>query len=241
MSRALLVAFPPTRPEAVALLDVTERRITTFVGKEELAALHSRLSAYEIIGAVDVRGLLSVLGFEPGDRRLAELGPPQKTKALGPRRTLKVTLGLLVQGSCGIVRPFGEEGALARYLAKGELQKLRRRLEMDVRSLYALYEYGRVHGAVRLRWGPVDERVPVPWIHRDELRLYGLQRSALAKGVALQVVAGNAPALEDPWARAQLAFVAQGEHSWDRWLVDEGGYEIYEPEIQRARLAVEVH
>ncbi len=76
MSRALLVAFPPARPEAAALLDVGEHEITTFVG-DELAALPSRLAAYDILGAVDVRGLLRALGFDPGERRLAELEPPR--------------------------------------------------------------------------------------------------------------------------------------------------------------------
>lgn len=42
MSRALLVGFPPARPEAVALLDVGAHELTTFVG-DELAALPARL------------------------------------------------------------------------------------------------------------------------------------------------------------------------------------------------------
>ena len=33
-----------------------------------------------ILGGVDIRAMLRALGFEPGERRLAELGPPQKTK-----------------------------------------------------------------------------------------------------------------------------------------------------------------
>src|SRR5690606_24553614 len=77
LSRALLVAFPPARPEAVALLDVGEHDITTFIG-DELSSLPSRLAAFDILGAIDVRGLLRALGFDPGARRLAELGPPQK-------------------------------------------------------------------------------------------------------------------------------------------------------------------
>jgi hypothetical protein len=117
LSRALLVAFPPARPEAAALLDVGEREISTFVG-DELATLPSRLAAYDILGGVDVRGLLRALGFEPGERRLAELGPPQKTKKLNKRgRTLKITTALLVQGSCGIGQPLGNEEKLAEYLA----------------------------------------------------------------------------------------------------------------------------
>lgn len=241
MSRALLVAYPPDRPRAVVLLDVGEHAIATFVD-DELAALHTRLAAYEILGAVDVRALLRALDFEPGERRLAELGPPQKTKKLNQRgRTLKLTTALLVQGSCGIGKPFGAEGNLAEYLAKGEDEKLRRRLEADANSLLALYEYGRLHGAVRLRWGFLDERIPAPWVHRDERLLHDLKRSALAMNVPLEVVVGTAPGWRDPWSRARFAHVEQDPNSWRSWLVDDDGYVIDEDEVQRARLSITLH
>jgi hypothetical protein len=241
MSRALLLAFPPARPEAVALLDVGEHELTTFVG-DELASLPSRLAAYDILGGVDVRGLLRALGFDPGERRLAELGPPQKTMKLNQRgRTLKITTALLVQGSCGIGKPFGDEEKLAQYLAKGEVTKLRQRLEADVKSLYALYEYGRLHGAVRLRWGFLDERIPVPWVHRDERRLYDLERSAFAMNVPLEVVVGSAPGWGEPWSRVRLAHVEQDDSGWRTWLTGEDGRPIDEAEVQRARLPVALH
>lgn len=241
MSRALLVAFPPSRPEAVALLDVGEHEITTYVG-DELGALRSRLAAYEILGAVDVRALLRALDFDPGGRRLAELGPPQKTRKINKRgRTLKITTALLVQGSCGIGRPFGDPSKLPEYLASGEHTKLRRRIEADVKSLYALYEYGRLHGAVRLRWGFLDERIPAPWVHRDEPRLYDLKMTALAMNVPLEVVVGSAPGWSEPWSRARLAHVEQDRSGWRTRLVDEDGYIIDEAEVQRARLSATLH
>lgn len=108
MSRALLVAYPPARPQAVVLLDVTEQELSTFVG-DELARLRARLDAYDIVGAIDVRSLLRALDIDPESRRLAELGPPQKTMKLNKRgRTLKITTTVLVQGSCGIGKPFGD-------------------------------------------------------------------------------------------------------------------------------------
>ncbi len=241
LSRALLVAFPPARPEAVALLDVGEHEITTFVG-DELSSLPSRLAAYGILGAVDVRGLLRTLGFEPGERRLAELGPPQKTKKLNQRgRTLKITTALLVQGSCGISKPFGDDKKLAEYLAQGDETKLRRRLEADVKSLYALYEYGRLHGAVRLRWGFLDECIPAPWVHRDEPMLHDLKRSALTLNVPLEVVVGTAPGWGEPWSRVRLAHVEQDDSGWRTWLIDDDGFPIDEDEVQRARLPVALH
>ena len=241
LSRALLVAFPPARPEAVALLDVGEHAITTFVG-HELTALPTRLAAYDILGGVDVRGLVRALGFDPGERRLAELGPPQKTKKLDQRgRTLTITTTLLVQGSCGISKPFGAEEKLAEHLARGEMTKLRRRLEADLKSLHALYEYGRLHGAVRLRWGFLDERIPAPWVHRDEPTLHDLKRSALAMNVPLEVVVGSAPGWDEPWSRVRLAHVEQDANGWRTWLTDQDGLPIHEADVQLARLPVALH
>jgi hypothetical protein len=237
MARALLVAFPAKHPRAAALLDVGEHALTTFVD-DELVSLRSRLATYQVLGAVDVRNLLRSLDFDPGDRRLAELGPPQKTKQLNRSgRTLKITTALLVQGSCGIGKPFGDDTKLAGYLSAGELTKLRRRLEADVKSLHALYEYGRLHGAVRLRWGFLDERIAAPWVHRDEIMLHDLKKSALAMNVPLEVVVGTAPGWAEPWSRARLAYVEKDSNGWRTWIVDEHGHMIDEADVQRARLS----
>lgn len=56
---------------------------------------------------------------------------------------------------------------------------VRTRLEADAKSLFALYEYGRLHVAVRLRWGFLDEMLAAPWVHRDEPTLYKLKKQAL--------------------------------------------------------------
>lgn len=157
LRRVLVHAFPAARPEAAAVVDVGERTIETLVDVE-LSGLGERLAPYQVIGAVGVRALLRALGVEPGERRLHELGPPQKTIQLNQRgRTLAITTTLLAQGSCGIGRPFGDPRTLREYLGSGAHTKFRRRLEADAKSLYALYQCGRLHGAVRLRWGFLDE------------------------------------------------------------------------------------
>jgi hypothetical protein len=192
--RVLIHAFPANEPDAIALVDVGRHEISTFMG-DEIDKAKEMLLDYDIIAAVDVRALLRSLAFEPGERRLAELGPPQKTKQLNKRgRTLKITTSLLVQGSCGISRPFGNEKVLRRYLRDGEDTRLRRRIEADAKSLFALYQYGRLHGAVRLRWGFLDEMIHAPWVHRDEPRLYDLMTRVHELQVPLEVdpVAGRA-------------------------------------------------
>jgi hypothetical protein len=236
MTRALLVGFPAKAPRAVALLDVGEHCIHTFVD-EEVDELRRRVATYDIVGAEEVRSLLRALGVETNGMRLAELGPPQRTRTLNKRgRTLRITTALLVQGSCGIGRPFGDPKKLRDYLANGDRTKLRGRLEADVKSLYALYEYGRLHRTVRLRWGFLDEPIPAPWAYHDERSLYDLMEEALERGEALEVVVGNAPGWSDPWSRAQRVRVEREQSGWGSLLVDEDGYVIDEADVQRARL-----
>ena len=237
MRRVLVHAFPARKPEALVLVDVAERDLDTFVG-DEIASAVEKLAAYDSIAAIDVRTLLRTLRFEPGDRRLGELGPPQKTKTINMRgRTLKITTSLLVQGSCGISRPFGDAKKMRENLAGGKLTKLRRRLEADAKSLYAIYQYGRLHGSVRLRWGFLDEHLPAPWVHRDEVTLYNLMDQAYQRRVPLEIVVGSAPGWVDPWSRLQLAHVEKEQDGWRSWLVDDEGYVIQEDEIQLARLS----
>ncbi len=239
MTRVLVHPFPAQRPEAIVLLDVGRREITTLVG-EEIARAKDDLIGYDIIAAVQVRELLRSLGFDPGERRLAELGPPQKTRQLNKRgRTLRITTDLLVHGSCGISRPFGDSKVMRRYLYGGEHTKFRRRLEADAKSLYALYQYGRLHGAVRLRWGFLDERIPAPWVHRDEPTLYHLMQQAYRLSVPLEVVTGSAPGWTTPWSRVQRAYVEKDERGWQSWLVGEQGQVIFQDEVQLARLVDE--
>ena len=81
---------------------------------DEIARVKQELAGYDITAGVEVRALLRNLNFDPGTRRLGELGPPQRTMQLDQRgRSLKTTTSLLVQGSCGIHRPFGDPGVLA--------------------------------------------------------------------------------------------------------------------------------
>jgi len=237
MRRVLVYPFPARSPQAVVLVDVGQREIMTLMG-DEVAKAKEKLADYDLIAAVDVRAILRGLEFEPGERRLAELGPPQKTKQLNQcGRKLKITTTLLVQGSCEISRPFADLAVLRRYVRDREHTKLRRRLEADAKSLFALYQYGRLHGSVRLRWGFLDEPIPAPWVHRDEPTLYNLKRRAHDLGAPLEVVVGSAPGWADPWSRAQRAHVAKDEQRWRSWLVDEMGFVIDEDAIQLARLA----
>jgi len=234
LRRVLVHSFPKGKPEAIVLVDVGQRALTTLVGSE-LATASERLAGYDFIGAVDVRALLRSLHVEPGERRLAELGPPQKTMQRMGSPTLRLTTKLLVQGSCGISRPFGDPTIMRGYLHDAKLAKLRHRLEADAKSLFALYQYGRLHGAVRLRWGFDEEMIPVPWVHREEPTLFDLMNRAHERDVPLEVVHGAAPSFDDPWSRVQPASVVKDALTFDSWLVDVRGVGIDEDDVQLAR------
>ena len=241
LRRVLVHAFPAKSSSkskgvlrAVVLVDVANRELATFVD-EELEAARARLAAYDFICAVNVRPLLRDLGFDPGARRLAELGPPQKTRKLNRRgRALKITTTLLIQGSCGISRPFGDEAKLWKYLREGQTTRLHRRLEADAKSLFALYQYGRTQGAVRLLWGFLDERIPVPWVHREEPFIYTLLQRAFESGSELEVVVGSAPGWSDPWARSISCAVVRDGYNY--YLLDEDGMPVDERDVQLARV-----
>ncbi len=144
-------------------------------------------------------------------------------------------MSLLARGSCGISRPFADEKVLRGYLRRGELSKLRLRLEADARSLFALYQYGRLHKAVRLRWRSIDEMIPAPWVHRDEPSIHDLLQRAHDLGHPLEVVVGEAPEWSDPWSRARRA--RPWKEGWWWWLADERGQVIDPDDVQMARLA----
>jgi hypothetical protein len=240
LRRVLVHAFPPEAPHVVVLADVGARDLTTQAA-DQLPRVREKLAEHDVIAAVGVRPLLRALGFEPGLRRLAELGPPQKTMSLNKRgRTLRITTPMLVWGSCGIGRPFGDEERLRSYLRAGETAKLHRRLEADAKALVALYQYGRLHGAVRLRWGFLDQMLPAPWVHPDETKLYGLKIRAHKLDAPLEVVVGGAPGWKDPWARAERCRVVSDGSRWGLRLVDPTGAVLQDREVQLARLVENV-
>lgn len=237
LHRVLLRTFPAKDPEVAALIDVNAHELT-FYTKGELDRLRQRLVDCDLIGAVDVRAVLAALGVDHKERRLDELGPPQKSRTLNKAgRKLKITVDLLVRGSCGISQPFGEAKKLRAYLAAGETTKLRRRLEADAKSLLALYQYGRLHGALRLHWGFIDERIPAPWHHWDEPTLRTLIHQAHEQACAIEVVIGSAPGWSDPWSRVRRCVVEQSDRYSYTMFDLERGEAIDEWDVQLARLA----
>lgn len=241
LRRVIVHAFPARSPRIVVLVDVEKRELATYLD-ERLADLGPVLERYEVLCGVDIRATLRELAIDPGGRRLAELGPPQKSIRLnGSGRTLKITTAMLVQGSCGIRRPFADPGRLRADLARGRITQLQARLEADAQSLFALHQYGKLHGYVRLRRGSLDRRFPVPWHHHDEPTLYHLKREAHELAMGIIAVVDAAPGWEDPWSLARRLDVVRGASQYELMLFDEFGGYVDDRDVQLARLEAVVH
>jgi hypothetical protein len=147
--------------------------------------------------------------------RLADLKPPQKTRRLNRQgRTLTITPELLITSTTGISLPLGDSAKIAAYLAAGNVAKLRRRIASDVKALSAFYNYGVLHGCVRLRWGFLDEVLPVDWAVPGDRHLYDILKACCETGSAVDLVWGSAPGWTDPWSRAhRLTVVSLGPRS----------------------------
>jgi hypothetical protein len=145
---------------------------------------------------------------------------------------------MLIRSSCGLGRPLGDKATLLAYLKGMQKTRFRRRLEADAKALLALYQYGRLHGCIRLRWGFIDETLPAPWVQRDERTLYDLMERSNERDMPLEVVVGSAPGWEDPWSRARPACVRKDPRGWRYQLFDTDGNWIDELDVQAARLSI---
>ena len=204
LRRAVLRVVPaPDEVEALALLDVGARDIRVLSGGEVRAA-GALLERFDLVAGIGITATLVTLGLDPDRWRLADLGPPQKTRLLNRSgRKLRITPELLISGTTGISRPLGDPARVASYLASGDRGRLNRRLASDVKALYAFYRYGVLHGCVRLRWGFLDERLPADWAQPGDPSMFALVERAREEGREVEVVVNNAPGWKEPWARAR--------------------------------------
>jgi hypothetical protein len=210
LRRAVVRVLPSAEePEAAALLDVGQRSIRTFFDRE-LTTLKGELERFDVIAGLHIRDTLLALGVDADRFRLVDLKPPRKSMRLNRvGRTLQITPEILISGTTGISRPFGEPEKVARDLFERNHPKLARRLVSDVKALYAFYQYGVLHGAVRLHWGFVDESLATDWALPGEAGLYSQLKSAIESGAAVDLVVGSAPSWTDPWSRTRRVRVVE--------------------------------
>ncbi|WP_437592082.1 hypothetical protein [Sorangium sp. So ce1000] len=240
--RAVVRVVPfADEPQAAAVLDVGQRSIRTFLGRE-MGELAGVLDRFDVIAGIHIRDTLDALGLGADRRGVVDLKPPKKSRRLnGAGRTLEITPELLITSTTGISRPLGDPKKVASYLAGGDPSKLARRLESDVKALYAFYHYGVLQGYIRLRWGLIDEGLTTEWALPGDVSLYQQLKSASETGTPVDLVSGVAPGWAEPWARARRVRIL--ELRFNDVLVAEGegreGFVIARDEIQAVRLAPE--
>jgi hypothetical protein len=224
---------------AAALLDIGQRVIRSFVGSE-LLELPAVLKDYDLIAAIWTRETLYSLGIRDHDRwRLVDLKPPQKTRQLNRAgRKLTITPELLISGTTGISRPLGDPTKIAEYLTRNQQTKLRRRLERDVKSLFAFYNYGLLHRRVRLRWGFLDEDLGVDWAQPEDPSLHSVLEECRASGQEVEIVTGSLPGWTNPWSRSVRVQIV----SFDFMMVtvqSNEAWTIHRDEIQAIRVVAQ--
>ncbi len=233
LRRAILHLAPSGLEPAVGVvLDVEARTFTTFLAGQRPDA--RCFAGFDVLIGVDIRNALLALGVDPTPFRLVDLGPPQKTKTLNKAgRKLLITTELLMKGSVGL--SLGDPARLARYIQEGDDRHLAARLQADAKALHAYYNYGRLHGYVRLRWGFIDESISAGWALPGEDSLHNILGQAEKEGRCVEVVVGSAPGWEDPWSRLQVGVVSRSGQ-WGPYSVQVSGRIFSGEDIQAARL-----
>lgn len=208
LRRAVLHVLPLTGcPYAASVIDITSCSIRSFVD-QGLSLVTEALSEFDLLVGLHVRDAVHRLGLDPDRWRLIDLTPPLKSTRIDRvGRTVKVTPEAVIRSTTGISHPLGDAKKIAGYITCHQDTQLRRRLESDVKALYAMYRYGVLHGCVRWRWGFLDELLPVSWRLPGDSDLDDLIRGSIKLGVPIEVVVGSVPGWVEPWSRAQRGFV----------------------------------
>ncbi len=214
LRRAVLRVLPASdEPRAVAVLDVERHEIRTYIGDKAREAAGA-LAEYDVLVGLHIRDDLHGLGLDPSRWTVIDLKPPQKSMTINKRgRQLRITPEMLILATVGISRPLVDPRKIREYLARGDEGKVDRRLQFDVKALFAFYQYGRIQNCVRLHWGFLDDILGVEWALPGESSLIATLNKARDEGKPVDLVLRSAPGWADPWSRAwRVRIVSTGMH-----------------------------
>jgi hypothetical protein len=206
--RALLHIVPAGQPaRAAVVIDVQRRDARVFLG-DDLALLAARLEDFDFLAGVDLRASLRAVGLDPDRWLLAELRPVPRTFRPAARSTVAVTLDAVVRATTGIRRVPAGAGAWERLLDEKRGRDVADRLTAEARALCVLYEYGALHGGVRVRTRPGDRLLPVDWSLGGDPDIHSVLDAAMRAYAAVDLVIGAPPDPADPWKHAVRAGIA---------------------------------
>jgi hypothetical protein len=212
--RALLHMVPPGQPaRAAVVIDLHDRAAQVFAG-EDLPMLAARLGEFDFLAGVDLRISLRAIGLDPERWLLAELRPVQRTFRPADRSKVPVTLPAVVQATTGVERVPADAATWGRLLDPKRPHDVAERLAAEARVLCLLYQYGALHGGVRVRARPGDRLVPVEWGLRGDPDMYTVLDAAMRASAHVDLVMGAHPESGEPWTHAVRAGIAdrEGQH-----------------------------
>ncbi len=206
-------------PRAAAVIDATAREQRLFIG-EAMSELPAHLEAFDFLAGVDLRPSLRSIGLNPDRWWLAELRPTQRTLRPSDQGSVAVSLTATVQATTGKSRIPADAEAWKPLLAGRSTTRLAARLEEEAQALFALYEYGALHGGVRIRRRPGDRLLPVAWSLAGDPDFESFVSASARHWLPVEIVVGPSADLADPWPAA--ASVTIVERDRDVFFVREG-------------------
>jgi hypothetical protein len=131
-----------------------------------------------------------------------------------------VSLPAVVQATTGRRRVPAGAKAWKPLLAARSTTRLAARLEEEAQALFALYEYGALHGGVRIRRRPGDRLLPVSWSLAGDPDFESFVSTSVKHWLPAEIVVGPSAVLADPWPGAATVTIV--ERDGDAFFVREG-------------------
>jgi len=195
-------------PRAAAVIDAGTRDQRLFLDTS-IGDLSAYLDAFDFLAGVDIRSSLRSVGAEPDRWWLAELRPTQRTFRPSDQRAVTVDLPAIVRATTGASGVPADVAVWKRALAGRSASRVASRLEAEAQALFALYQFGALHGGVRVRRRPDERLLPVSWSLRGDPDFEAFARTSIRRWVPVDVVVGPATGLSDPWAGASTVTIVE--------------------------------
>lgn len=195
-------------PRAAATIDVRTRELRLFTG-EQVRDLPALLAEFDLLAGVDLRSALRSLAVNPDRWWLADLRPTQRTFRPSGLKAIPITMRAIVQATTGRRGIPAEADRWEKLVSSSSTARLESGLAAEARALLEFYEYGALHGAVRVRTRPGDDRLPVAWSLPGDPHFHAIIDAAARAWTPVELVIGAPPALADPWASAITATVVE--------------------------------
>jgi hypothetical protein len=199
-------------PRAAAVIDAARRELRSFIGAA-VADVAAHLEPFDFLAGLDIRASLRALGLDLDRWWLAELRPQQRTfRPVEKGRPLAADPSAIVQATTGRRGVPAKPEEWKALLDRPSASRLEARLALEAEALFALYEYGALHGGVRVRKRKGDALLPVRWSMRGDPDFWCFLDASFRHLVRVHVVVGYPASLaEEPFKDAVELTIVERE------------------------------